>query len=278
MPARLLQTNARISSPVGMPRAEHAPIPDAVVRFSRYKMHDIESLTLAHCSIFSGLSIESCREILQSAQYAKFRRGQVLHREGDLVDTVVVLTGGLVKVVQYSMNGLAAILHLFGTGDIVSHPTPYPNQRYSGTALAIQTTEALVWDNRTFVSLLERFPQLRLNSGRILARQIRDIEDRFREISSERVPGRLAKVLIRLMNKIGSRNQALREIHISCEEISQLIGCSLFTVSRLLSAWEKAGIIRTRREAIQISKLPALEEVSSKMSVLPLRFDRRNSD
>jgi CRP-like cAMP-binding protein len=42
------------------------------------------------------------------------------------------------------------------------------------------------------------------------------------------------------------------EVHLSREELAQLTGTTLFTVSRVLSGWEQQGIVNLRRQAVAV--------------------------
>jgi len=57
------------------------------------------------------------------------------------------------------------------------------------------------------------------------------------------------------------------EIGLSREELAQMTGTTLFTVSRLLSAWEARGMVRPRRESVTICDLQSLRAVSKKLGV-----------
>ena len=61
---------------------------------------------------------------------------------------------------------------------------------------------------------------------------------------------------------MGKRNNGHVEIALSRQELAQLTGTTLFTVSRLLSQWEQRGIVAARREAVLVRDLPALVELS----------------
>jgi CRP-like cAMP-binding protein len=113
-----------------------------------------------------------------------------------------------------------------------------------------------------FETVSRRFPVLRFNAALILSKQLRDMEDRFREVSTERVGTRLSRQVIRLMNQVGMPMNGGVEISISREELSQLIGTTMYTVSRLLSEWDRRGIVEARRESVLIHDLGALEELS----------------
>jgi CRP/FNR family transcriptional regulator, nitrogen oxide reductase regulator len=70
----------------------------------------------------------------------------------------------------------------------------------------------------------------------------------------------LSHQLIRLLNQLGRVNGG-GEIRLSREELAQLTGTTLFTVSRLLSEWNQRGIVSTRREAVSVNNFQALAEL-----------------
>ena len=123
------------------------------------------------------------------------------------------------------------------------------------------SVQPLVWERDVFESLSKRFPSLRLNVAYILYKQLEDMEDRFREISTERVAPRLGRQIFRLVEQVGIPSNSSVEINLTREELAQLIGTSLFTVSRLLSEWDRKGIVTTRREGFSVDNLKALQEL-----------------
>jgi CRP-like cAMP-binding protein len=110
--------------------------------------------------------------------------------------------------------------------------------------------------------MASRFPALRFNAGLILVKQLREIEDRFREIATCRVAARLSRQIVRLVEQVGHRDNGVVEISISREELAQLIGTTLFTVSRLLSDWDRRGIIVARRNAVLVRDFKSLEDLA----------------
>jgi len=94
----------------------------------------------------------------------------------------------------------------------------------------------------------------------ILCQQLHELEERYREISTEKVSVRLSHQLIRLLNQLGRVNGG-QEIRLSREELAQLTGTTLFTVSRLLSEWNQRGIVSARREAVSVHNIQALAKL-----------------
>jgi CRP-like cAMP-binding protein len=213
-------------------------------------------------ALFSNISQQECKEIVSAARDRVLARAQTIHVEGDRAQRVVLLTSGSAKIVQFGQNGTEVILRLCGPGELVGTLGFSTDGRHSATARALQPSGALVWEIGVFDSLLRRFPVLRLNTALILAKQLRDIEDRFREMVTCRVGARLSHQIVRLMEQVGQPNDGAVEISISREELAQLIGTTVFTVSRLLSEWDERGIVSARRECVLVRNLKALEDLS----------------
>src|ERR1700758_5485806 len=88
------------------------------------------------------------------------------------------------------------------------------------------------------------------------------MEERFREVSTENVASRLSSQLVRLATQIGKHEAEGIQLNLSQQELARLTGTTLFTVSRLLSQWEKEGTLTTHREVVSIPSIPALAAIS----------------
>jgi CRP-like cAMP-binding protein len=55
-------------------------------------------------------------------------------------------------------------------------------------------------------------------------------------------------------------------IDLSCEELAQMAGTTLYTVSRLLCSWAAEGIVQPERSAIRVENLAGLIHVATRMS------------
>jgi CRP/FNR family transcriptional regulator, nitrogen oxide reductase regulator len=212
--------------------------------------------------LFSDISPADCRTIVSSAREKRISRRQNIFFEGDPVRQVVLLLSGCVKITQLGFAGAEVILRLSGVGDIVSgFRQPSGNCSHCSTAQAIRPSTALVWEAATFDKLLDRFPAFQRNTVRALEERLQELEQRFREVSTEMVSSRLSSELIRLSNRLG-RASGNAEIGLSRSELAQLTGTTEFTVSRLLARWQTLGIVSSRREAVQIHDFAALAQLS----------------
>jgi len=212
--------------------------------------------------LFSGILPGDYTRIAAAGRFKEFARGEMLYLEGDPVGQVLLLTGGYVKTTRLGLNGTEVILRLSVPGDVLGAAGLLSGGTHCTTAQAFRLCRALVWEAPAFKTLVERFPVLHQNMVRILGEDLLELEDRFREVSTEKVSQRVARQLVRLTEKIGQPVDGSVEVGLSREELAQMTGTTLFTVSRLLSAWEARGMVRPRREAVTVCDIQLLRATS----------------
>jgi CRP-like cAMP-binding protein len=220
------------------------------------------AMLVRHFALFSDISLAACSEIVSVGREKAFARRQTIFSQGDPIEKVYLLTSGSFKTTQLGQNGSEVILRLCGGGDLIGSCKPTGTRPvHRCVAQALQPSRALIWDAATFESLCVRYPALRQNLARILDEQLGELEERYREISTECVPLRLSREISRLANRVGERVKDSVKINLSREELAQLTGTTLFTVSRLLSQWKEQGIVSPGREIVTINDPHALAEL-----------------
>jgi len=212
--------------------------------------------------LFSGISRKDCEAIVTLAREVKIARGKTIFFEGDLVQQVMLLTAGSVKLFQLGAQGTEVILRVVGPGDVLCLKC-FPEQSHCATAIAVEHSAALVWEARQFETVKRRFPALERNVTSVILETLNELEVRFREVSTENVAPRLSGQLLRLIEHVGKPVDGCFEIVLSQKDLAQLVGTTLFTVSRLLAQWEQRGIVKTRRNGVLLLDLAALRELSS---------------
>jgi CRP-like cAMP-binding protein len=213
-------------------------------------------------ALFAGLSPRECTEIISCARARTFARGELLFSQGQPMRCLIVLQSGSVKHTQVSENGSEVLLRMSGTGDAVNIQGESESCSHTCSARAIEPCKTLVWEYSRLQLLLMQYPQIRRNMSRILAGRLQELEERFREVATEKVARRLALVLLRLIKQIGKPEKDGIQVSLSREELAQMTGTTLFTISRLLSRWSEQGFVTPRREAVLIHDLKRLESVT----------------
>jgi len=211
-----------------------------------------QSPLLEMSELFAGLPSSVWTDILSTARHRDYMCRQVMFLVGDPITETLLLTDGRAKLTQLGESGTEVILRLIAPGDVIGELGLAPGSRHSSTAQALQDCKVLVWGAATFEATLERFPVLQRNANRILVRQLDELERRFCETATELASPRLAHALVHLLDKVGHKVNSHVEINVSQEALAQMTVMTSYTVSRLLTNWESQGMLRVRREVIEI--------------------------
>lgn len=213
--------------------------------------------------LFASVSQSDCREIVSLSGECNFSRGQTVFEEGDPVRNVFLLTSGEAKITRFGDNGTKVILRLVGHGELVDIIQFSEHCNHCSTAEALSDSTAFVWDAKVFETITTRFRVIRRNLLNIVSQQLQELEERYREVSLEKVATRLSRQLVRLVTRAGRRTNGTNEINLSREELAQLTGTTLYTVSRLLSQWNERGIVRARRQTVSVQDMEALRKLAN---------------
>jgi CRP-like cAMP-binding protein len=226
----------------------------------RLRLKPAHLSVLQQAPIFRGLSEEVLHE---AAGYFSLRRydvDEILFLEGDPAIVYFLLLAGKVKILQTSIDGEQVILHLLGPGDIVGALPTLGSGDYPGSAQAIEPVEAGSIQADRFEELLCDYPRICLNLLRFATAKLQETHKRLREMSTERVERRIARTLSRLAAQIGTQvsEGILVDAPLSRQDLAEMTGTTLYTVSRILKSWERDGIVSTGRRQVVILKPHAL--------------------
>lgn len=226
------------------------------------------SQRLTQVPLFRGLGQDALARVTSLARSKTVRAGGFFFREGDRADAFFVLTNGRVKLTQLTPEGHRVVLRLVGSGEPFGGVGAFGEPTYPVSAEAVQPSAALAWSSAAIRRLLETEPAIALNALEVVASRLREAERRYREAMTERVERRVARALLRLVREAGRRVEGGVEVAfpVSRQDIAEMTGTTLFTVSRLLSAWEARGIVRSGRQRVVLTRPHALVAIAEELS------------
>ena len=125
---------------------------------------------------------------------------------------------------------------------------------YPATAHAVVDSIALVWPSAAWPRLVATHPGLAVNTLQTVGSRLQDAHTRVVEMSTEQVERRIAHAVLRLVRQSGRKVEAGVEIDfpITRQDIAEMTGATMPTVSRVLSAWESQGLVAGGRQRIVI--------------------------
>lgn len=195
---------------------------------------------------------------LQTVAQAAFRRNVARHafffHQGDPATTFYILIRGRVRLTEVTPEGQQLLVRFVRPGEAIGIIASMEQSVYPLAAQALEDCAALAWDSDTLERLMERFPRIAINGLRLVAQRWHELEVRYRELATERVERRIAQTLLRLAHQVGQREERgiLIDLPLTRQDLAEMTGTTLYTVSRIVSRWEDEQLVETARERILI--------------------------
>ena len=219
---------------------------------------------LASAELVRELTPAVREDLLAAAEPRRAARRSLLFAAGDPAETLYLLVSGRIKLLRGNAEGQEVIVRFLGPGELLGGVAALPGARYPATAEVAEDAELVAWGRTVLAPALARHPELTTAILGIVARRMGDVQGQLQELATERVARRVARALLHLAAQHGRKlpDGVLIDFPLSRQSLAELTGTTLFTVSRLLSAWESEGTLRAGREEVTILAPHALVRIA----------------
>jgi CRP-like cAMP-binding protein len=230
----------------------------------RYTHEEIKR-TIQKTAVFEELAEDDLEAVTRLAIVRSVEEGSYFFFQDDPAEYMYILTCGRAKLCNLTVDGQQVNLRtinpiqLFGAIGAVSANATYP-----ACAQAMENCTALAIPSQAFADLLTERAHLAFGMMRLMTGYIREMQHRYTELATEKVEQRIAHTLLRLAGQSGIRIETgvLIDLPFSRQELAEMSGTTLYTVSRVLSAWEKMGVISTGRERVTLTNPHGLVRIA----------------
>lgn len=205
-------------------------------------------------SLFEKVSDDALDAMLEQAVLRRYDAGQPLFVQGGAAREFFVLVSGRLKVTQVTGDGQQIMIRVVNPGDLFGIARAMAREDYPGTATAAVPSTALAWPMSYWTRFVETDVALAVGAMRIVGQRLQESHERLRELATEEVERRVAHTVLRLIQQSGSKQpDGIRiDFPVSRQDIAEMAGTTLHTVSRILSAWEGKGLVTGGRQKLLV--------------------------
>lgn len=186
----------------------------------------------------------------------KWRRGDVLLRQGETADRTILLGGGVVKVVSESVGGYTSLLAFRGAGELVGELACIDGDVRSASVIALQDGHGTALPGSRFAALIRANGDLGLSVLRSITARLRHADVQREALGAETAAERVAGLLVELAHRYGtdmpSWAPSARSVRITQYELAGAVGTSRESVVRTLRELQSAELVATRRGAVVV--------------------------
>lgn len=209
---------------------------------------------LKQLSPFARLDEGEINAVLETAASHRYSAGTSVFEQGAEASHFSVLLHGRLRVTQVTPVGEQIVVRMVNPGDIFGIARALQRSTFPGTATAVVESIVLSWPMAQWEPLVERYPAFAASAIRVIGERLLEAQTRIREMSTEVVERRVGHTVLRLAQQSGVREpHGIRlDFPISKQDLAEMAGTTLHTVSRILTAWEQAGIVDSGRQKLMV--------------------------
>ena len=221
---------------------------------------------LRRVNVFREATDEDLKLFVEKGILRSIEEGEFFFFQGDPATYLYVLVSGRAKLLQTNQVGQQVNLRIinewqmFGALGAVQEDATYP-----ATAQALEPSTALAIESSFLKEMMKTRPHLNINLMQLMTGYIMEMQERYRELATEKVERRIALTLLRLAGQFGIRaagKEMIVELPLSRQDVAEASGTTIFTVSRVLADWERRGLVEAGRERVLIRNPHGLVQIS----------------
>jgi len=238
-------------------------IPTAAPEKSPEEGVQASSSLVAPSNFLAQLDPTAAAALLAIATLQHYGKNDFVFRSGAPGSNVYFIRSGKVKIHQLSPLGREVILWFCFPGEIFGLAEVAQGGGRVVNAQACEASEVLAVAEERFRDFLGHHPDVAMLSMRVLSSRLRVLGEMFVNLISDDVGTRIAKVILRLSARYGTRvgKEIFLNIPFTHQEIADMVGTTRQTVTTTLSSLKRQGVLSIDNRRIHIESEELLSEL-----------------
>jgi CRP-like cAMP-binding protein len=163
---------------------------------------------------------------------------------------------------KLSANGKDQIVKLIKSGELLGQRSMISDEPANLSAVALEDMEVCFIPKTEILNFFDTNNKFSMNLMKTICGDLKETGDHLVSISQKTVKERLAETLIYLQDNFGKNPDGSLHIQLSREELAGMVGTATESCIRLLSDFNKLGLIALSGKKIILKDLPKLKRIA----------------
>lgn len=213
--------------------------------------------------MLSTLSPEQHDILLQHVSAVRFKKNDIIYKEGDLPTYLFCLISGKVKIYKEGVGGRSQIVRVLGETEYFGYRAYMANEPFVTGASAFEPCVVLKVPMGIIIKFIQENPQLGWFFIQKLARDLGQSDERTVSLTQKHIRGRLAESLLFLKESYGlEEDESTLSIYLSREDLANLSNMTTANAIRTLSAFAAEKLVAIDGRKIKFINIAELENIS----------------
>lgn len=214
---------------------------------------------------FSSLKALNKEELVKMAHCKTsfmIKKGESIFEEGEVTNGIYCIKEGVCKLSKLSANGKDHIVKLMKPGELLGQRSMISDEPANLSAVALEDMEVCFIPKTEIIGFFNTNNEFSMNVMKSICGDLKDADDQMVSMAQKSVKQRLAETLLYLENTFGKNEDNTLHIQLSREELAGMIGTATESCIRLLSEFNKLGIIELVGKKILLKDKLKLKRLS----------------
>lgn len=213
---------------------------------------------------FSSLKMLNKEELLKMANCKTsktIKKGELIFEEGETVNGVFCVKKGVCKMTKLSPNGKDQIVKLAKKGELLGQRSLISDEPANLSAIALEDMQVCFIPKSEILGFFSSNNQFSMNVMKTICGDLKEADDLMVNMAQKTVKERLAFTLLYIEETFGINDDNTLKLQLSRDEIASIIGTATESCIRLLSEFNKLGLIEIQGKKILITDKSKLRKL-----------------
>ncbi|MGL2986679.1 Crp/Fnr family transcriptional regulator [Flavobacterium sp. RSSA_27] len=225
-------------------------------------MSKCEQCIVRQFSSLKALTKEELLKIANCKTSYTIKKGDPIFQEGETLNGVYCIKEGFCKLSKLSTNGKDQIVKLVKAGELLGQRSMVSDEPANLTAVALEDMEVCFIPKTEILNFFTNNNQFSLSLMKSICGDLKESDLHVVSMAQKTVKNRLAETLINLQETFGKNEDSTLKIQLSREELAGMTGTATESCIRILSEFNKKGLIELTGKKIAIKDLNKLKKVA----------------
>jgi CRP/FNR family cyclic AMP-dependent transcriptional regulator len=213
--------------------------------------------------LFETLPHEELTVLAELCEPRKYRAGEEVFHPETASDRIYVLEQGRVRLYRTGPRDQEMTLLMLEGGTVFGR-LGFGDHPQDAHAQAMEASVVATLRREDLERLVMRRPEVGLRIASLADERLALSDDRAADLAHKEVPGRVASLLLRLVDSEGVVTPRGYEIHTryTHQQVASMIGANREAVTRAFSTLRGIGALEVHRRIVRVTDLGALERAA----------------
>ncbi|MEY4462421.1 MAG: hypothetical protein RLY98_961 [Bacteroidota bacterium] len=225
-------------------------------------MSKCEQCIVREFSSLKALNKEELLHLSDCKESYTIKKGEVIFEEGDTINGIYCIKDGVCKMSKLSANGKDHIVKLISKGELLGQRSIISDEPVNLSAVALEDMEVCFIPKSEIMGFFDKNNQFSMNVMKTICGDLREADLHSVNMAQKTVKERLAETLLYLADTFGKNEDNSLKVQLSREELASMIGTATESCIRLLSDFNKLGLIELAGKKIILKEIGKLKKMA----------------